>query len=162
MCSCLRAASTGSRGWAVSLSLGPWWSVDLLVAEHHGVGRRVWIPVIARWGALWSRRVWRAGWATGPGTGVCQRAGCGRWAPHREPGPPTPRGCPLEPLQLHLAGIWGRGGSEVSEGNTKSLCWDLGSLLPFIVFSNYLRIFLFFLFPICWQWKNFVSVILVC
>lgn len=61
---------------------------------------------IARWGALWSRRVWRAGWVTGPGRGAYQRAGCGRWAPHRAPCPLTPLGCLLEPLQLHPAGIW--------------------------------------------------------
>lgn len=61
---------------------------------------------IARWGALWSRRVWRAGWVTGPGRGAYQRAGCGRWAPHRAPCPLTPLGCHLEPLQPHPAGIW--------------------------------------------------------
>lgn len=63
---------------------------------------------IARWGALWSRRVWRAGWATGPGMGAYQRAGCGRWVPHRAPCPLTPLGCHLEPLQLPPAGIWGK------------------------------------------------------
>lgn len=60
---------------------------------------------IARWGALWSRRVWRAGWAMGPGRGVYQRAGCGRWAPHQAPCPLTPLGCRPEPLQPHPAGI---------------------------------------------------------
>lgn len=69
-----------------------------------------WIPsaAIARWGALWSRRVWRAGWVMGPGRGAYQRAVCGQWAPHLAPCPLTPLECHLEPLQLHPAGIWAR------------------------------------------------------
>lgn len=42
---------------------------------------------------------------TAPGRGAYQRAGCGRWAPHRAPGPLMPLGCHLEPLQLHPVGI---------------------------------------------------------